>query len=138
VLIGGLLFLRLKVLASARLILGSTALVGLAYIGLAAVDSLAAACAFSVLGGIGNGNQWVSVMTYLQESTPPDLQARMAGLLESLGAAVPGVGFLAGGALTALTSPPTTYAIAGAGVLMLVVVAALRPRRRPEAPSAAA
>ena len=44
------------------------------------------ACAFSVLGGAGNGIQWVAVMTALQEATPPEFQARMSGLLESLGA----------------------------------------------------
>ena len=53
-----------------------------------------------MLGGTGNGVQWVAVVTALQEATPIDLQARVVGLLESLGAAMPGVGFLLGGALT--------------------------------------
>ena len=52
----------------------------------------------SVVGGAGNGIQWVAVMTALQEATPTEYQARMSGLLESIGAAMPGVGFLLGGA----------------------------------------
>ena len=101
---------------------------GVAYLGMSQAGTLAVACAFSVLGGAGNGVQWVAVMTALQEATPPEFQARMSGLLESLGAAVPGIGFFAGGALVALGSPRTAFAVAGAGILLLVVVAAiLRP-----------
>ena len=63
-----------------------------------------------------------------QEATPAEFQSRMAGLLESLGAAMPGVGFLLGGTIVALGSPRTAFAVAGAGILVLVVVAAiLRP-----------
>ncbi len=61
--------------------------------------------------------QWISVVTTLQEMTPTDYQARIVGLLESIGAAMPGVGYLIGGALVALGSPRTAYAVAGAGVL---------------------
>ena len=75
------------------------------------------ACLISVVGGAGNGVQWISVVTALQEMTPADYQARIVGLLESLGAAMPGVGYLIGGALVALGSPRTAYAVAGAGVL---------------------
>ena len=74
------------------IILVSSAAVGFAYLGMSQAGTLAVACAFSVLGGAGNGVQWVAVMTALQEATPPEFQARMAGLLESLGAAMPGVG----------------------------------------------
>ena len=66
-----------------------------------------------MLGGTGNGIQWVSVMTALQEATPPDYQARVVGLLESALAAMPGVGYLIGGILTAVGSPRTAYAVAG-------------------------
>jgi MFS family permease len=99
------------------------------------------ACAFSVLGGIGNGIQWVSVMTALQESTPDDLQARITGLLESIASAMTGVGFLIGGVITALFSPPTAFAVSGIGVVLLVAAGATlrlapaRPRPRPAAPS---
>ena len=122
------------------LILLSTAAIGLAYLGMAGAQSLFYACLLSVLGGTGNGIQWVSVMTALQEATPQDYQARVVGLLESALAAMPGVGYLIGGVLTAVGSPRTAYAVAGAGTLLLVVVAlvALRglrlehPARRSE------
>ena len=71
------------------------------------------ACAFSVVGGLGNGVQWVSVMTALQESTPDHLQARITGLLESLTSATTGVGFLLGGIITTIASPPTAFARLG-------------------------
>ena len=39
----------------------------------------------------------------------------MSGLLESIGAAMPGVGFLLGGVIVALGSPRTAFACAGVG-----------------------
>ena len=76
---------------------------------MAGAQSLFYACLLSVLGGTGNGIQWVSVMTALQEATPQDYQARVVGLLESALAAMPGVGYLIGGVLTpsARLAPPT-------------------------------
>lgn len=131
IVIGSLLFLWLKDRAGLLMILISSAAVGAGYLGMAQAGTLAVACAFSVLGGSGNGVQWVAVMTQLQEATPSEFQARMSGLLESLGAAMPGVGFLAGGTIVALGSPRTAFAVAGGGILMLVAVAAiLRPGRQ--------
>ena len=78
-----------------------------------------------MVGGAGNGVQWVAVMTALQEATPPEYQARMSGLLESIGAAMPGVGFLLGGVIVALGSPRTAFAFAGAGIGVLVAGASL-------------
>ena len=118
IVIGSLLFLLLKRRSGLLIILISSAAVGFAYLGMSQAGTLAVACAFSVLGGAGNGVQWVAVMTALQEATPPEFQARMAGLLESLGAAMPGVGFLLGGTIVALGSPRTAFAIAGAGILV--------------------
>jgi hypothetical protein len=68
--------------------------------------------------------QWVSVMTALQESTPDALQARVTGLLESIASAMTGVGFLIGGVITAIASPPTAFAVSGVGVVVLVVLGA--------------
>ena len=115
IVIGSLLFLWLKGRVGLVMILLASAAVGVAYLGMSQAGTLAVACAFSVLGGAGNGVQWVAVMTQLQEATPPEFQARMAGLLESLGAAMPGVGFLAGGTIVALGSPRTAFACAGVG-----------------------
>jgi MFS family permease len=89
--------------------------------------TLAVACLASVLGGTGNGVQWVAVMTALQESVEPDYQARAAGLLESALAAVPGIGYLVGGALTAAVSPRLAYAVSAVGVAVVVALWARRP-----------
>jgi MFS family permease len=120
---GSILFVAVREKSAAGLILLSTAAIGLAYLGMAGAESLVAACLLSVLGGTGNGIQWVSVMTALQEATPADYQTRVVGLLESALAAMPGVGYLIGGILTAVGSPRTAYAVAGAGTLLLVVIA---------------
>jgi predicted MFS family arabinose efflux permease len=148
ILLGSLLFLAIRNRSGFGLLLISSGAVGLAYLGMASAQTLLVACLMSVVGGAGNGVQWIAVMTALQESTPPEYQARVSGLLESIGAAMPGVGFLVGGVIVELTSPRTAYTIAGAGVMALVLVAAclkpayqrglrpaLTPRRRPAAPS---
>jgi transmembrane secretion effector len=129
IVIGSFIYLGVRRRSSLGLILASSAAVGVAYLGMAAADTLWLACALSVLGGTGNGIQWVAVMTGLQEATPAAYQARVTGFMESVGAAVPGVGYVLGGVLAALTSPRAAYAVAGGGIMALVVVAlALRAR----------
>jgi predicted MFS family arabinose efflux permease len=128
IVIGSLVFLLVKRRSPLRLIIISTALIGIAYLGMATAETLVVACLISAVGGVGNGVQWISVVTALQEITPADYQARIVSILESLAAAMPGVGYLLGGALTAVGSPRTAYAVAGAGVLVLVLGAlVLRP-----------
>jgi MFS family permease len=122
IVVGSLVYLVVKHRSTLGLIVVSTAAVGLAYLGMASAETLLLACIASIVGGAGNGVQWISVVTALQEATPADYQARIVGLLESLGAAMPGVGYVLGGALVALGSPRTAYAFAGAGVLLLVLI----------------
>ena len=117
IVVGSLVYLLVKQRSALGLIVVSTALIGAAYLGMATAETLLVACLISVVGGAGNGVQWISVVTTLQEMTPADYQARIVGLLESLGAAMPGVGYVIGGAFVALGSPRTAYAVAGAGVL---------------------
>jgi MFS family permease len=124
IVIGSLVYIAVKKRSVTGLIIVSTAALGIAYLGMAASATLLAACLFSVLGGTGNGIQWIAVMTALQEATPRNLQARVTGLLESLGAAMPGVGYLVGGILASVWNPRTAYWVAGAGVMVLVVVLA--------------
>jgi MFS family permease len=122
IVVGSLVYLLIKQRSPLALILGSTAAIGLAYLGMATANTLVVACLFSILGGAGNGVQWIAVMNALQEATPQDYQARIVGLLESIGAAMPGVGYVLGGALVAIGSPRTAYAVAGAGVLALLLI----------------
>jgi predicted MFS family arabinose efflux permease len=128
IVLGSVLFTAGAWRSSVAPIFLSTAAVGVAYLGMAAAGSLALACAWSVLGGVGNGVQWVSVVTTLQQVTRPEYQARVVGLLESIGAAMPGAGFVLGGAITRVLSPRATFAVAGGGVLAIVAVALARVR----------
>jgi MFS family permease len=122
IVIGSLIYLGVRNISSLMLIVISTAAIGAGYLGMASAGTLVVACAFSVLGGAGNGIQWIAVMTAIQEVTPRDYQARVTGLVESLGAGMPGIGYLLGGILAGIGSPRTAYAVAGVGVLALVVV----------------
>jgi Transmembrane secretion effector len=135
IVVGSLIYLLIKQRSPLGLIVVSTVAIGVAYLGLATAETLLLACLISILGGAGNGVQWISVVTALQEATPSDYQARIVGMLESLAAAMPGVGYLIGGALVALGSPRTAYAVAGAGVLLLVLAGlVVRPQLRYEPP----
>jgi MFS family permease len=125
IVVGSFIYLAVKARSAITLIAVSTAAIGAGYLGMASAHSLLAACLFSVLGGAGNGVQWIAVVTAIQESTPRDYQARVTGLVESIGAGMPGVGYLLGGILVAVGSPRTAYLVAGIGVLVLVVLAVL-------------
>jgi MFS family permease len=122
--LGSFLFAAARQASLAYLLLFSTLAVGAGYLGLAAAPTLAWACAASILGGAGNGVQWVSTISAVQELTAETMQARVMSVLESIGAAMPGVGFLLGGVIAVVASPRTTFAVAGFGVVGIVVVAA--------------
>jgi MFS family permease len=112
IIVGGALFARAR---SALTLLAALAslVVAVGYIGLALAPGLVVACACSLLGGIGNGVQWVAVQTALQERVPEALQVRVVGLLDAGAQLAPGLGFALGSVLTALLSARATYAIAG-------------------------
>jgi MFS family permease len=110
---------------SMKLLLGlSAAAVGAGYLGMAAAPGIVVACAASVVGGVGNGVEWVAHLTALQERTPPALQARIGGLMESISAIAPGIGYLIGGVLTAAVSTRLAFVVAGVGILLLAPVLA--------------
>jgi len=121
--LGGLAFARLRRTPLPLLLFFGTVAVGVGYLGLAAAPSLALACAASVLGGGGNGVQWVTAISGVQELTAPTMQARVMSVLESIGAAMPGVGYLLGGVIAAALSPRATFLVAGVGVMAIVAIA---------------
>jgi MFS family permease len=122
--LGSLIFARIRETSLAYQLLFSTLAIGAGYLGLAFAPTLAVACAASVLGGAGNGIQWVAAISAVQELTAEAMQARVMSVLESIGAAMPGVGFALGGAVAALADPRTTFFIAGSGVIAIVAVMA--------------
>jgi MFS family permease len=121
---GSLIFARLRRSGFPLLLVGSTLAVGAAYLGLAAAPTLVVACAVSVLGGAGNGVQWVSMVSAIQEMTRSSMQARVMSVLESIGAAMPGLGFVVGGLVTTGHSPRTAFLVAGTGILLVLLFAA--------------
>ena len=121
--VGSLLFIVTARRATLpRQLLLSTALIGFAYLGMAAAGSLAAACTAAAAGGLGNGIQWVSVMSGVQELTAPKYQARVVGLLESIGMLMPGLGFILGGVIAEVLDPRASFVAAGAGVLLVTAI----------------
>lgn len=122
--VGSVVFAAVRRAPLPVLLLFSTLAVGAGYLGLAAAPTLALACAASVLGGAGNGVQWVSVISAVQELTAQAMQARVVSVLESIGAAMPGVGYLIGGLIATGASPRATFLFAGIGVIAIVLIAA--------------
>jgi MFS family permease len=92
-----------------------TLAVGLAYIGFSVAPSLLVACFAGLLGGLGNGVQWASLLSAVQQLTPPALHGRMMGAVESINALCPGIGLLLGGALVAAGSTRSAFLIVGLG-----------------------
>jgi predicted MFS family arabinose efflux permease len=119
ILAGSGVFARVRHRSLAFILASSTIAVGLAFLGFAAANSVAVACTAAFLGGIGNGVQWVAFLTVIQEAVADSLQPRVMGLLESMGAAMPGLGFILGGAMAAIWSPRVAFAVAGIGALLL-------------------
>jgi MFS family permease len=97
------------------------------YCGLAAAPTLVVACAFSCVGGAGNSAAWVAAGTALQERTPLNRQAAVMAVLEAFNQVMPALGFIVGGAVTALTSARMAYAISAAGIAVVVVWFSFRP-----------
>lgn len=121
---GSLIFAAIRRASLPLLLLCSTLAVGAGYLGLAAAPSLAAACIASVVGGAGNGVQWVAAVSAIQELTAATMQARVMSVLESIGAAMPGVGMIAGGVITAVVDPRAAFVFAGGGIFLIVAVVA--------------
>ncbi len=118
---GSLAFTALGKVGLRSLLVYSTAAIGVAYLATAVSPTLALACAASVVGGLGNGVQWIALVTAVQELTRAAYQARVLSLLEALASAMPGLGFLLGGAIASIFEPRLSYAVAGAGVVFILV-----------------
>ncbi len=121
--LGSIVFAAVRRAPLPVLLFLSTVAIGASYLGLAAAPTLAVACGASVVGGAGNGVQWVAVVSAVQELTMEGMQARVMSVLESIGAAMPGIGFLLGGLIATGANPRATFLFAGIGVLAITAVA---------------
>jgi MFS family permease len=122
--LGSLVFATVRRAPLPHLLFFSTLAVGAGYLGLAAAPTLALACVASAAGGAGNGVQWVTAISAVQELTVAGMQARVMSVLESIGAAMPGIGFVIGGLVASVFSPRVTFLVAGAGVFAIVAIMA--------------
>lgn len=120
--LGSIAFARLIRRPLGEMLSVGTLAIGLAYLGLAAARSLELACGAALVGGIGNGLQWPSLISIVQKASPQQLHGRMMGAVESLGAVCLGVGLPLGGLLVALTSPGTAFVIVGSGAIVMTFV----------------
>jgi MFS family permease len=122
--LGGVLFAFVRRAPLPHLLFFSTLTIGAGYLGLAAAPTLVLACAGSALGGAGNGVQGVAVISAVQELTVQGMQARVVSVLESIGTAMPAVGYLLGALVATGASPRATFVVAGVGVLAIALIAA--------------
>jgi MFS family permease len=120
--LGSVVFAMLRRASLPYLLFFSTITIGLGYLGMAVAPVLAIACLAAVVGGAGNGVQWVAIVSAVQELTADHMQARVMSVLESIGSAMPGVGYLLGGLIATADSPRATFAFAGVGVLAIVAI----------------
>jgi predicted MFS family arabinose efflux permease len=123
--LGSVVFAALRRAALPLLLFFSTLAIGASYLAIGAAPTLAVACAAAVLGGTGNGVQWVAAISAVQELTSERMQARVMSVLESTSMLAQGVGFVLGGLIATAISPRATFLVAGAGVSAIVAVSAL-------------
>jgi predicted MFS family arabinose efflux permease len=118
---GSAIFARARSRALGSLLTASTLAVALGYLGIGASSVVWVACVFSAIGGVGNGVQWIALITAVQAETPPNLQARLMGVVEAMGALFPAIGFALGGAVAAIWSPRVTFVMAGSAAALFAV-----------------
>lgn len=130
---GGTVFATASRLRIAYVLVAAAALIAAGYGGLAISPSLAVACAFSCVGGAGNGCGGVAAITALQQAIPMARQSAVMAVVGAVTTVATATGFIVGGAVTAASSPRIAYAISGAGVLLVLAAALLlqlNPRLR--------
>ena len=116
--LGSVIFTRARRRAVSALLAAGTLAVAIGYLGIGASIVLWGACAFSFVGGIGNGMQWIALVTAVQDQTPASLQGRFMGVVESMGALCPAIGFVLGGAVAAVSQPRVTFLMSGAAAAL--------------------
>jgi MFS family permease len=110
-------------------VLGLTA-TGIGLLGVAASPLLAVAVAAQVVNGFGNGLENAGIDTLIQREVPRRLLGRVFGTVYGGAFLAAAIAYGAGGLLLDVTSPRTVFAIAGTGVLVVSMAAALALRGR--------
>jgi MFS family permease len=120
--VGSIVFARAASRHLGAMLSGGALAVGAAYVGFAAAPTLAVACVASLVGGLGNGVQWASLLSAVQQLTPPSLHGRLMGAVEAIGALCPGIGLMLGGALVAISTPRSAFLVVGLGAAATTAV----------------
>jgi len=121
----------------AMIVAGAAVVCGIGYLGLAAAPTIAIAIIFNIIGGAGNGAEWVGVVTALQEEVDSKFYARASGLLESITTAGPAAAYAGGAALTAASGPRITFLIGGLASVAVGIWWYLKPIAGPHTPTTA-
>jgi MFS family permease len=126
---GSAVYARWRSLASRTLIATGAAALGLGFVLMAIAPSLAVAIIGAAIAGTGNGVEAVAARTSLQEHVEQQWMAMVMSLNESLFQAVPGLGILIGGTLTAVTGTRVALGVAAGGAFAVTGLAwiVLRP-----------
>jgi MFS family permease len=106
---GSLFFARAAKRSLGAMLTFGTLAVGVAYIGFAIAPSLALASIAALIGGVGNGVQWASLIGVVQRLTPQRLHGQLMGAVESIGALCPVIGLLLSGLVMSLSSPRIAF-----------------------------
>lgn len=136
--LGSVAYARWRRASTRILIAAGAASLGVGLAVMAAAPSIAVAVIGAALGGLSNGIEMVAARTAIQQRTEAPWMALVMSINEAVVQAVPGLGILLGGTITALTGPRVALAVSAAGSLAFTVVAwlALAPSRFDPAPSA--
>jgi len=120
---GSAIYARWRTLPGRALIAAGAAALGAGFLIMAVAGSLGVAIAGAAIAGGGNGVEAVAARTTLQEHVEQQWMAMIMSLNESLFQAVPGIGILIGGALTATAGTRAALAVGGGGALLVAIVA---------------
>jgi predicted MFS family arabinose efflux permease len=121
--LGSAVYARWRALPGRTMIVLGCAAMGAGLLVMAAAPTLALAICGAALAGTGNGVEAVAARTTLQEQVDPEWMALIMSFNESLFQAMPGVGIVLGGAITAAAGTRAALTIAGVGALVVAVAA---------------
>lgn len=121
--IGSAAYARWRRRPGRSLITLSAAALAVGFAIMAAAPGIAVAVVGSAVGGFGNGVGSVAERTMLQEYTPRRWMSLIMSLNESVSQAMPGLGFVLGGAITALADPRLALGAAAVGSVVFTAAA---------------
>ncbi|HLH67009.1 MAG TPA: MFS transporter [Solirubrobacteraceae bacterium] len=123
--LGSGIYARWRHSSAAALIAGGSLALGIGFSIMALAPSLPLALVGAAIAGIGNSVEWVAARTAVQERSPSQWMAIMMGFSESTALLAPGIGYLLGGALTAIAVSRVAFWVGGGGSLAFAALVPL-------------